>query len=246
MADSDSSLTPEKRLLKLIEGASPKAAEKPAAPKPASPAAAAQAPRKPAARPAAGPNPVNFLAGMVDSFTRFKDSWKNIGKQTPGELNLKQVNILFKVLTACAGVYLLATLAGEMRAGDKKFLESLQTNQHEIAELPPDQTKSFDVSMFEKGPKAEIFVPPGRRQVKQSGEPEQASMQLVEMIKDYKLVGVSINPTDLSHTFCMIEDLKKEMTNFLKVGDSISGLKILKIEPETVVLTRGKEQIELR
>ena len=61
-----------------------------------------------------------------------------------------------------------------------------------------------------------------------------------------KLTGISVNPTDPSQTFCMIEDVEKNITTFLKVGDSILGLKVANIREDSIILQYQGETIEVR
>jgi len=93
--------------------------------------------------------------------------------------------------------------------------------------------------------KRNIFVPIDKRVVKKA-ETSEISLKLLEITQQLKLVGISVHPTDPKRTFCMIEDLKKNMTTFLRVGDTISGIKVEKINSDNVVLAFQQERMELR
>ena len=67
-----------------------------------------------------------------------------------------------------------------------------------------------------------------------------------QMIKKLKLTGISYNPTDPKSAFCMIEDVEKNITTFLHVGDPVGLMKVGKINEDFVVLEQGNETVEIR
>jgi len=76
-------------------------------------------------------------------------------------------------------------------------------------------------------------------------EKEQSS-KLVDMTKTLKLTGISYNPTDPKKVFCMIEDVQKGITTFLREGDPIGLLKVSKIMEDHAVLSLGEDTVEIR
>jgi hypothetical protein len=66
------------------------------------------------------------------------------------------------------------------------------------------------------------------------------------MVKDLKLTGLSVNPTSPSESYCMIEDITKGITHFLKVGETLNGLKVTEIHSDGALLQYQNETTEMR
>ena len=66
-----------------------------------------------------------------------------------------------------------------------------------------------------------------------------------EILKQLKLVGVSVSNDPLD-SYAMIEDSKSKITYFLKNSDTIQGLKVIRIEDDTVVFDYQGREVTLR
>lgn len=247
MAQSDSSLTPEQRLLKLIEsGQTPDPAKD----------SGKGAPER-TVKPGSG---AGLGAGFsMDSLTRYfspsylqgrisylQENWKNL-LQPPkfDEFNVKKINSILKVVIAVLVFFFSISIISELQNFKKDAQAYTGVAQKPMADILVAEPKVFEESFFDEIARRNIFVPIDKRVGEKKGKSE-FSMKLLEITQQLKLVGISIHPTEAKRTFCMIEDLKKNMTCFLRTGDSISGLKVEKINADNVVLTCQDERIELR
>ena len=68
----------------------------------------------------------------------------------------------------------------------------------------------------------------------------------MEITKTLKLTGISYFEGDASRTFCMIEDIQKNITTFLRQGESLGGVTVKEIRQDNVVLKLGEEEMEIR
>ena len=126
---------------------------------------------------------------------------------------------------------------------------SIDTNiaPREAAVMPVPDTRKYAVDLFEDPKRRNVFVPYEKPvKVEEQTESSVMSLKLLEITKDLKLTGISVNPTDPARTFCMVEDVKKDMTSFLKKGDTINGLSVAEIKQDSIILSYEKERIELR
>jgi hypothetical protein len=230
MADPDPSLTPEKRLLQLIEGHSGEQSGKSATKK------------------------ADFLSnlkgklspeGIKEWITETKENLVSMIKRRDF-VNLGGVNAAAKVFTILLGIYLLLNVIYEIKVVNGNYVSNLQMPQREMAEIAMSKNKVFDTNLLNEAEKLNIFVPYSKREVKTEEKKDEMSLKLVSLIKDWKLAGISIYPDHPEQSFCMVEDLQKNTTTFLKVGDTISGLKVDKINSDSVVLRFNEETIELR
>lgn len=233
MAEPDPSLTPEKRLLQLIEGGG----------RDESAVKTRTAPRE---------NPFKKLQdlftaeGMRQFLEEQRESWTSAFKNRRDFLNLRGMNKIAKVFTVGLAIFLLISMVYEIKVVNSDYVSSLQIPQREMADINLSDKKIFDTNLLRDAEKLNVFVPVSKRETKKEEKADEMSLKLVSMIKDWKLAGISIYPKTPERTFCMIEDLQKNTTTFLKVGDTISGLKIDKINPDSVVLRFNEETIELR
>jgi len=230
--------TPEQQLLKLIEQPPPGGAS------PADPATSPSAP----AKVKKGFNAKALLtpSGWKGLLSYAKEQGASLAKEKPELYSLRKFNSLFKAGITIAGVVMLMYIVYGAYELNSEYSALSDYTQKQMADLPISGGRMLDPNFFEDIAKRNIFAP-----IQKKAEPEilETSMnraKLVEMTKDIKLTGISVNPTDPARTFCMIEDLKKATTSFLKVGDNVAGFTISQINPDSVELQYQKETIELR
>lgn len=233
MAEPDPSLTPEKRLLQLIEGGG----------RDESSAKTRTAPRE---SPFKKLQELFSVEGMTQFLEDQKESWSSTFKNRRDFLNLRGLNKIAKVITVGLAIFLLISMVYEIKVVNSDYVSNLQIPQREMADISLSDKKIFDTNLLRDAEKLNVFVPVSKRETKKEEKEDEMSLKLVSMIKDWKLAGISIYPSHPERTFCMIEDLQKNTTTFLKVGDTLSGLKIDKINPDSVVLRFNEETIELR
>lgn len=229
MADADSSLTPEKRLLKLIEEPQ---SEKPGEPE-----------KKRAPWHAFFSIPV--LKSRLD---QAKERALSFLKQRKVPFGIRMLNGGGMVITAILGVILFVNTLYEMKALNSNALtDPLIVPASKMLDMMSVETKDRTAGLLESTQdNRNIFLPFGRR-VKEA-EPEKVSnsSKLIEMTKTLKLTGISYNPENPEKAFCMIEDLAKNITVFLRTGDQVSGLKAEKINATSITLEYQGETIEMR
>ncbi len=233
MAEPDPSLTPEKRLLQLIEGGG---RDEPAVKTRSSPRENIFAKFQEVLSP----------EGMKQFLEGQKEAWSDAFKNRKDFLNLKGLNKLAKVFTVGLAVFLLLNMVYEIKVVNSNYVSNLQIPKREVADINLSDKKIFDTNLLKDAEKLNVFIPLSKREEKKEDKKDEMSLKLVDMIKQWKLAGISIYPNSPERTFCMIEDLQKNTTTFLKVGDTISGLKIDRINPDSVVLRFNEETIELR
>lgn len=237
MADTDSSLTPEQRLLKLIEEQGGKeGSDKPGE-------ATATKTRKERA-------PIDWRALLTPGAIKarlafFRERVTQGVKSHQTKLELKQVNKLLKAATVCLAVYLVFGILYEIRHVNRDYVEELSLPSSRLSEVPIAPPASFESSIFDELTGRNIFIPIGKR-AETAEQTSGVTLKLLEMTQNLKLTGISVNPDEPSRTFCMIEDISKSITTFLKEGDSFSGLRVAEIKPESVVLQYQDEKIEIR
>ncbi len=186
--------------------------------------------------------------GLKAYLTQIRELALNFFKQTAQGNFSFNFAAFSKVLRICViltliglGFFLLYEAGIVNQDLGKKFAVNAQ-NRENISLSP---LYRFSPDIFSRVEKHNIFVAANKR-TGSSTDAANESLELVTLTKDLKLTGISVNPNDAAKTFCMVEDLKKSVTSFLRVGDSISGLKVKSISDDTVVLNRGKEEVVLR
>lgn len=229
MAEPDPSLTPEKQLLKLIE--EPVSAQQ---------AAAAKAKTGFHAQSLLSPN------AWKGRLAYAQENFLTILKQSRDQISLKQINQVFRMAMVMMGAGLTMNLTYDAQLSMRDYNAYFEVSQKEIAEMPASGGRMLDPNFFEDIAKRNIFSPIQRKAEAKAAVPAESLVKLQEMLKDYKLTGISVNPVDVKKTYCMIEDLKKNTTHFLKVGDKISGAEVLDIGSDGVVLAYGNETAELK
>jgi len=233
MADNDSTLTPEKRLLQLIEGGRGDQTSK------------KQTVRKndfvQKLKQVMSPQGIK---GLVEET---RDSWVNAFKNRKEFVNLRGANQAGKIITVLLALYLLASMFYEVQVVNSNYVSGLQVPDKEVSDIQFSEKKIFDTNLLNEAEKLNVFIPYDKRQKEEVKEEENAmSLKLVGLIKDWKLAGISYYASSPEKTFCMVEDLQKNTTTFLKVGDTLSGLQVDKINPDSVLFRFNEETIELR
>ena len=226
MAKSDSSVTPEKKLLNLIED--------------------------PSTAQATG-NKKEFNVKELFSPAAWKAKLEfanekilGLFKSNRSAFTVKRFIGFAKWSVFVVSVVLALNLVVEMLAVNEEVDFSVMGHQRQVADMA-----FLDDSITGSGfsgvvPERNIFVPYNIRAEKKEKEESGSSLKLVEMTEQLKLTGISIYPGDPSRTFCMIEDLQKNMTAFLREGDAIAGLTINKIKQDGVILKYQTDEIELK
>ncbi len=227
MADTvdNSSITPEKRLLDLIEEPSAHADE-----------------------PTITTKKKKFfsLDDIKAKFSELGRKNRNVIEKYQKSFGIKEIN---KVLGGV--VWVMIFIFAVVFIHD--FLElredfSISVNPPDVRTFDTDTqvsaaSKNDSVSEWDLG---KIFMPYGKRQEEAERQQKAHSDRLAEMTQKLKLTGISYNPADPSKAFCMIEDLEKGITIFLREADPIGLLRVSKIYEDRVVLEQGNETVELR
>ncbi len=226
MAEPNDPLTPEKRLLKLIEEPESEAAKKEQA--------------------HLGAKNLFSLSALRGRLAFAREQWGAVFGRKREPLNLRSVNKSLKVVNVALAACLLLVLLYEGRVLDREYGTYFNVSQKSMAEVVPSEGRKVDPFLFEEAQKQNVFLPLAQRLEKRSAEPETPSVKLIELVKDLKLAGISVNPDNEASTFCMIEDVTKGTTQFLRLGDSIAGMKVASIDSDGVVLKQRDEEIVLR
>ena len=226
MADADSSLTPEKRLLKLIE--------EPQSEKPGKKRA---------------PWHASFSLPVLKSrLGEAKERAFSLLKLDKISFDIRTLNGAVMVLIVIVGAALFMNTLYEMKALNANILtDQLIVTASKMLDLMPLEATDRAAELLQNPQDSRNIFMPFSKRVKEA-EPEKVSnsLKLVEMTKTLKLTGISYNPENPDRAFCMIEDLAKSITVFLRAGDQVSGLKVTKINPTTVTLEFQGETFEMR
>lgn len=230
MAEPNAPVTPEAKLLKLIEepGSAPQ--------QPAQGSGQQKLPLKAFLSPAVWKG---YAATAREKFDTFL-------KKQKGRLQLRDVNRAAQILVIVLACFLVVGVLMEMNSLNNDSIFKWDEKQRKRADLDSLKERNFESGFLEGSDSRNIFVPYGKRAEDAKSEKTAASLLLLDMTKKLKLTGISVNPSDTARTFCMIEDIEKNLTSFLKVGDSISGLKVVKINQDSVILKYQEEEIEIR
>ena len=229
MANSnDPSLTPEKRLLELIEEPGAHKQE-----------VTAETKKK----------------GLKDlfSFAAFRGKFSNLKGQSDAFLKKKKksfgIRELNRILKVVVGVMVLIfgiNLMLDLSSLKQDFAKSVQVQESQMFETEAAKDEAAEGAAVEQWDLGKMFMPYGKRQEEANKLQKEQSSRLDELTKKLKLTGISYNPAEPQNAFCMIEDVEKNITTFLRVGDPVGLLKVGKINEEFVVLEQGNETVEIR
>lgn len=228
MADSDSSLTPEQRLLKLIE----KEGE--------------QAPGTEKIQVKKGPGWKEALSPAVwkAEFASVQERILKEFRTRSRELKLSQINKVLKIALGGMVLYFVLSTIYQFGLLKKDYLQEFDISQKRMAELiSPEGDRG--AAFFDSLNIRNVFSPLGRK-AEQVTPVDAVSVRLLEMTKNLRLTGISVNPDDPAKTFCMIENLEKNTTTFVREEDTLSGMRVAQIKADSVVLKFQDEVIELR
>lgn len=233
MADNDSSLTPEKRLLQLIEGGRGETAT--------------QAPTVRKNDFVLKLKQTLSPQGIKTLIQESREGWINAFRNRRDFINLRGANQAGKIFSILLAVYLMFNMFYEIQVVNSNYVAGLRVPSKEMSDIKMSEKKIFDTNLLNEADKLNVFVPYDKRQKAEVKKEENAmSLKLVGLIKDWKLAGISYYAQTPEKTFCMVEDLQKNTTTFLKVGDTLSGLQVAKINPDSVLFRFNEETIELR
>jgi len=82
--------------------------------------------------------------------------------------------------------------------------------------------------------------------VKKKEEPLTEVQTVQAGLKEYKLVGISLDAVGGANSYAMIENTKTNITLFLKKGDSLDGMQLKDIFEDRLVFVNKGQTIELR
>ncbi|MDD4939661.1 MAG: hypothetical protein PHE18_05205 [Candidatus Omnitrophica bacterium] len=214
-------LTPEKQLLKLIEGAEPQKSFQGAAVKHRSLSL------------------ISFGA-WKGRFLFFKKRFKEHSRGRARQLDVKLLNRVLALLVFILAAYFLISLPVSVM--NLKNIENVRPVP-EASRVQPEKEdtvlKRALTYYLEKARERDIFKM-GKIAVPFSGT--LPSARILEATKDLKLVGIawSNNPD------AMIEDAAAKKTFFIKRGEMIGGIKVQAIFKDKVVLSYEGEEVELK
>jgi len=242
MADPDASLTPEQRLLKIIEGGGDPQQDQGSLTEEAGEPAFSETKKK--------REPINWKelfspTAIRGRFEYLRDSIQNQAKEQSGSIKIKTINQVLVAGCIILAFVIVGNAAFEMRVVSVDFLSRFDLSQKKMADLLVGGT--HDVSQLFMGePPRNVFAPAMEKAAGTATVSSDLALKLIEMVKTLKLAGISYFEGDASRTFCMIEDIQKNITTFLKQGESFSGLSVKEIKPDSVILSLGTEELEIR
>lgn len=224
---ADPSLTPEKRLLDLIE--EPETLNKEVS------AGAKKSGLTGFFSPAA-------FAGIFSGFQGGFGPWMAKHKASFG---IKGLNKILKIIVMVLALVMVVDFIVGYIGTRQDFAGSIKVPESKMFDVTDTKESAKGASSVESWDLGKMFMPYGKRQEEANRIIKEQSSRLVEMTKNLKLTGISYNPTDPKRVFCMIEDVEKNITTFLREGDPIGMLKVIKIDEDRVVLESGDETVEL-
>ena len=222
----ESRITPEKELLKLIEGSGNNAA--------------AQIKTEALKRKVTGVFSPGALIGRI-SF--FKDWFRQGVKGGKFYLDIKLLNnilalCIFALVVYVAANFLLSAI------NSKKMLNNIEVSIGKpIDSLNSAQASSLRAASYylEKARSKNIFSMTGVVAKKEANVQEERD-KINELAKNLKLVGISWS----DDPDVIIEDKKSQQTFFLKKGQKINDFTIKVVFKDRIILSYGREEVELR
>ena len=181
----------------------------------------------------------------------FKEKTKGYLAPKKGPISIKGINKILAFCTFILVIYLLADVVGSITTLD-------ETSALTVDFTPPgarDEIGPEVTSLLKKGPyysekvrSRDIFKFAARapKVSKESSKApskktEKKISEIVELVKDLKLVGISwSDDPDI-----MIEDTKDNMTYFLKRGQTIKKMKVVGVFKDKIILRYKEEEVEL-
>jgi hypothetical protein len=229
MAEPDnSSLTPEKRLLELIEEPDSHKKE------------VTVETKKKSLKELLSP------VSLQDKIAAFRGQSEALLKKHRKSFGIKALNQILRVVVGVMVLIFLVSFVVDLAGMRQDFSKSIQVPDSKMFELEPPKEGSAEGSAVENWDLGKMFMPYGKRQADAEKAQKEESSRLAEMTKKLKLTGISYNPVDPKAAFCMIEDMEKSITTFLREGDPVGLLRVGKIYEDRVVLEQGNETIEIR
>jgi len=229
MAESnDSSLTPEKRLLELIE--EPDAHKK----------EVTVATKKKDLRE------LLSVDALREKFENLKGKSESFFRKHQKSFGIKELNRILRVIVGVMIVVFVAGFIMDLSGLREDFSKSIHVPDSKLFEMEPPKEGVPGETGVEQWDLGKMFMPYGKRQEEAEKIQKEQSSRLADLIKKLKLTGISYNPTDPKSAFCMIEDVEKSITTFLREGDPVGLLKVGKIYEDRVILEQGNETIEIR
>lgn len=241
MADTDASLTPEQRLLKIIEGGGDPQADQSSSMGDGD-TSPAETKRK--------REPINWKELLSPTAIRgrieyLRDSIQNQAKEQSGLITVKTINRVLIGSCVVLALVIVGNAAFEMKVVSKDFLSRFDLSQKKMADLLMGSSHDAGQLFSGEAPR-NVFAPYVEQTAGKETVSSDIALKLIEMVKTLKLAGISYFEGDASRTFCMIEDIQKNITTFLKQGESFSGLTVKEIKPDSVILSLGTEELEIR
>lgn len=229
MAESNNpSLTPEKRLLDLIEEPDSLKRE--------------PAIRKEAKRTKAFWTP----QGLQEKLTALKGRGEVFFEKQKKTFGIKAINRVLSVTVGVIVIALVSSIVVDWLGMGKDFTKSIQIPDSKMLEIAiPQEGVSEDLAA-ESWDLSKMFMPYTKRREEADKIQQEQSTRLAEMTKKLKLTGIAFDPADSTKASCMIEDMEKGITTFLREGDPVGVLTVVKIYEDRVVLGQKNETIEMR
>lgn len=220
-------LTPEKQLLRLIEGQKTNA-----------PGIQAQAIKHRSLS-------LFSFGAWLGRLSFFKEVFKKwLHGTRPYQLDIKLINKLLCLFIFVLAVYFISNLFSSLI--NLKKTPYLEFKPQEGASFAGAQEPSFlkkAASYYlEKVRERDIFKMGAKKPTAQATSPNGPSSSIIEATQHLKLVGISWS----KDPDAMIEDTKALRTFFVKRGQMIGEIKVQAIFKDKVVLGFGGEEIELR
>jgi len=227
MADTDKSLSPEKRLLQLIEepGQSSKEHKKP---------------------PSENLQTLFSARMLQERLTRFWENLQQLFTQKRKKFGIQDANKLIMIFGICLTVIFCINAVFDMNSVSKELQGVLDMPVAEVGDVGFVEHRMFETSDMENMHKRNIFLPFARRSEKKVAEQSELSLQIIAMTENLRLTGISFNPHNSEEASCMVEDIAKNITTFLRVGDEISGLRVEHIKEDHIILKFQDETVEIR
>lgn len=225
---NQSSLTPEKRLLELIE--------EPDSHKKETTAATKKKDLKDLLSPVA----------FQEKLAGFKGQGEALFKKYQKSFGIKELNRVLKIVVGVMALIFVVSFIVDLAGLNQDFSKTIQVPGSKMFETEPPKEGPAEGAAVENWDLGKMFMPYGKRQEEADKLQKEQSTRLADMTKKLKLTGISYNPIDPKSVFCMIEDVEKNITTFLREGDPVGVLKVQKIYEDRVVLEQGNETIEIR